>query len=356
MSSSFRLSRLFAPCAIVLGFAAACSSRPPVAPTPGSPMPSWANLPITAAGEEHLGTLRQLTTGESARDLVWSADGAALIFSSKRPPDSCTQIFVLDRIDGSSKRTDPRLVSSGRGWAGSPSPLGGDGSILFAANEGRAQSDCGEAEGLDNGKASDLYSVDRSGSERKRLTRDSRFGGLANVSRSGRVVVNAVRGEFLNLATIAARESTSAWIANPIIDTLTADSSRDEFARFSDDGGRIVYASRRNSGKFELRIVRSDGRDDHAVTANGATNLAPAFFPGRADRILFSSNLSDPQRENFDLWAVNADGTELERLTYHPAFDGFGSLSPDGRRIAFVSSRQAGRPGERNIFVADWIP
>ena len=68
------------------------------------------------------------------------------------------------------------------------------------------------------------------------------------------------------------------------------------------------------------------------------------------------SNFADPSGRNFDIYAVSWDGTDLERITYNPTFDGFPMLSPDGRRIAFCSNRHNAKPNETNVFVADWVP
>src|SRR5262249_33462115 len=84
-------------------------------------------------------------------------------------------------------------------------------------------------------------------------------------------------------------------------------------------------------------------------------SFAPFFFPdGR--RILFSSNYGDPQGREFDLWAVNVDGTSLERITFAPGFDGFPMFSPDGKRLAFSSNR-AFPPGahETDVYVGGWV-
>src|SRR2546426_11320059 len=50
----------------------------------------------------------------------------------------------------------------------------------------------------------------------------------------------------------------------------------------------------------------------------------------------------DPQRALLaaEIYLVDGDGTNPRRLTENTAFDGFPSLSPDGRRIVFDSNRR----------------
>ena len=97
-----------------------------------------------------------------------------------------------------------------------------------------------------------------------------------------------------------------------------------------------------------------DGAHDHAVTSNGAANFAPYFFPD-GKRILFSSNLADPKGRDFDLYAIDADGTNLTRATFAPDFDGFPMFNRDGSKLVFASNRNGKKPHETNIFVADWV-
>ena len=42
---------------------------------------------------------------------------------------------------------------------------------------------------------------------------------------------------------------------------------------------------------------------------------------------------------NYEIYVMNADGTEQTRLTNHPAKDWNPAWSPDGTKIAFSSSR-----------------
>jgi Tol biopolymer transport system component len=105
---------------------------------------------------------------------------------------------------------------------------------------------------------------------------------------------------------------------------------------------------------FELWVMNADGSNKRQVTRLGAASFAPFFFPdGR--RIIFSSNMNDPKGRNFDLYIVNTDGTGLERITFNETFDGFPMFSPDGKRLVFASNRNAQARGETNVFIADWV-
>jgi TolB protein len=60
----------------------------------------------------------------------------------------------------------------------------------------------------------------------------------------------------------------------------------------------------------------------------------PHWSPN-GQRIVFDSTLE----KQFELYVINADGSELRRLTHDPGADAVGSWSHDGRWICFVSTR-----------------
>jgi TolB protein len=100
--------------------------------------------------------------------------------------------------------------------------------------------------------------------------------------------------------------------------------------------------------------MNADGTDQHRITDLGGANFAPYFTPD--DRqIIFSSNYKNPVSRNFDLFLVHVDGSGLEQLTFDPEFDGFPMFSPDGRQLVWASGR-ASKPGELNLFIANWLP
>ena len=154
---------------------------------------------------------------------------------------------------------------------------------------------------------------------------------------------------------------------------LTSTEGYDGGAFFSADGKRIVFRASRPADdaeradyrsllarklvrptRLEIYTMDADGTNVRQVTRLGAASFAPFFHPdGR--RIIFASNYGDPKGRNFDLYLVNDDGTGLERVTWNDTFDGFPMFSPDGKKLVFASNRHGSRPGETNVFIADWV-
>lgn len=60
---------------------------------------------------------------------------------------------------------------------------------------------------------------------------------------------------------------------------------------------------------------------------------------GRLIAFVLTSLDAETNESKADLWLVDADGTNLRRLTSHPAKDGNPRWAPDGRTVWFVSSR-----------------
>ncbi|HEY6946668.1 MAG TPA: hypothetical protein VI431_16140, partial [Candidatus Acidoferrum sp.] len=58
----------------------------------------------------------------------------------------------------------------------------------------------------------------------------------------------------------------------------------------------------------------------------------------------------------FELYAVDRDGSRLERVTLAGGFNAFPQFSPNGKKLVFISNRNAKAPHEINVFIADWVP
>jgi TolB protein len=100
---------------------------------------------------------------------------------------------------------------------------------------------------------------------------------------------------------------------------------------WSPDGRRIAFASGRD-GNFEIYVINADGSRQRRLTRNTGRDDAPVWSPdGR--RIAFESN--------WQVYVMNADGSGQRRLTRNAARNFAPAWSPDGQRIAF--ERRVGR-------------
>ena len=123
---------------------------------------------------------------------------------------------------------------------------------------------------------------------------------------------------------------------------------------WSPDGQRIAFGARKHDNA-EVYVMNADGSGVERLTYSDATGFAenPIWSPdGR--RIAFAHlGVSGRRVLNWEIYAMNADGSGVERLTYSPSnygvirsYDHEPAWSPDGRRIAFVS----GRDGNPEIY------
>jgi Domain of unknown function (DUF5050)/Thrombospondin type 3 repeat len=104
---------------------------------------------------------------------------------------------------------------------------------------------------------------------------------------------------------------------------------------------KIAFTSFRD-GNFEVYVMNADGSNPTNLTNNAARDLAPSFSPD-GSRIVFASGRDG----NDEIYVMNADGSNPSRLTNNAATDTQPSFSPDGSRIVFASLRD----GNAQIYV-----
>ena len=117
---------------------------------------------------------------------------------------------------------------------------------------------------------------------------------------------------------------------------LIASTRDDSNPKYSPDGSRIVFDSRR-SGNAEIWVCNADGSNPVQLTSLESTSGSPRWFPdGR--RIVFDSE-KEGQPE---IYVIDIDTLVPRRLTNEPSDDVTPSVSHDGKWIYF-SSKRTGR-------------
>ena len=122
----------------------------------------------------------------------------------------------------------------------------------------------------------------------------------------------------------------------------------------------LIYSLARSAGfrrlslALGLAVAAACGDRSHSPTSPASTALVPALARGgngdNNGRIVFTS--SPGGTSLYELYAMNADGTGVTRLTNSLGLDTNGSLSPDGKRVVFESERD-GPGGKIYVMNAD---
>ena len=150
-------------------------------------------------------------------------------------------------------------------------------------------------------------------------------------------------------------EASAADPANPVTHVVLARPGDERYPSFSPDGTRIAFKGSADlvepSGDEEIYTMNADGADVVQLTSNGDFDSAPAWSPDgtkiafeRAPAGTFSAG-QEPEEK--DIYVMNADGTDVRRLTDSPGKDEGPTWSPDGTKIAFSSDRD----GQQELYV-----
>jgi len=108
---------------------------------------------------------------------------------------------------------------------------------------------------------------------------------------------------------------------------------------WSPDGRKLAFVSERD-GNAEIYVMNADGSEQENLTRQPANDSHPSW--SRDGRKLAFVSRRDG---NSEIYVMNADGSGLRNLTRTPSHDRDPAWSPDGRAIAFVQECMP-RPGD----------
>jgi TolB protein len=357
------------PLPIIALFAISCSGQPAPEGVTAPAHTINAGVAFQSSGEEpRLSNLRMLTNGGENAEAYFSRDDQKLIFQAHRPPATlCDQIYTLDLRTG----RETRVTKQGARTTCAYFYPRDETQVVYASTLAMGDS-CPTPPSMSQGYVWGLYNYDiytsrADGTNARVLFSSPGYDAEATISNDGKTIVfTSVRDGDLDIYTMNIDGSN--------VKRLTNEVGYDGGPFFSADGKQIVYRAYHPTDekevadyqrllknglvrptKLDIFVMNADGTNRRRITNLNVASFAPFFHPnGR--QIIFSSNKGDPRGRNFDLYLVNADGTGLERVTTFGEFDGFPMFSKDGKKLVFGSNRGAAKPGDTNVFIADWNP
>jgi TolB protein len=121
-----------------------------------------------------------------------------------------------------------------------------------------------------------------------------------------------------------------------VIKRLTNNPFIDSSPTWSPDGSRIAFVSDRH-GTPQIWVMSADGSGQNKVTRRGNYNQTPSWTP-RKDAPLVAFTARD-EKYNYDVFTINVDTGEMVRITEGHGSNQHPSWAPNGRAIAYESSR-----------------
>lgn len=187
-----------------------------------------------------------------------------------------------------------------------------------------------------------IYVMDADGSNVDQLTDDSAVEGEPDWSPDGsHIVFSRVAGSSTALWLMTSDGSDETQLTHP------SSSQRDAQAVWSPDGTRISFVCQR--AQPDICAIDPDGTNFTQLTQTGAEGNKRSWSSD-GSKIYFSSGRTGPASAGgFEIWVMNADGSNPVRLTNNSVNDADPAISPNDMLIAFVSA--VGDPGNWQLFI-----
>lgn len=133
---------------------------------------------------------------------------------------------------------------------------------------------------------------------------------------------------LLNVSTLLSQKKTDYLLPEKVTRVI------DAYPQLSPDEKKIVFQSNR-LGNWDIFTVNADGTNLQQLTSDSLNEVTPKWSPD-GKKIVYCVDIDTV---NSDIYIMDADGQNRRRLTTFPGDDSHPNWSPDGKRIIYNSAQ-----------------
>lgn len=278
----------------------------------------------------------------SANEAYFSPDGKSLIMQARRDSLEIDYHTYVVSVDGFTYR---RVNGKGHDACSYFFPDGER--LIWTSTKDNLNTEEGDfSSPEDYPSGAELYVSDLLGGNIKRITNNDLYDAEVSVSPDGQWVLFGRRTDgSMDLWRMRTDGSEEMQI------THTAE-RQEGGAFYMPDSETIIYRAWKKEDEGERSMpmtiftIKHDGTENKVITDDPGLNWAPHPSPD-GKHFVYVRMVG---RGNFEVFLMNIESGEKVQVTNNPAFDGYPSFAPDGKTIAFGSTRDT-PPGQRRLVI-----